>query len=114
MTKSRLWNKFKQDRAMFSNVAQKKEQNICVKLLRKTKKQFFNNLDVKYVTDNKQFWKTVEPCLTDKTLKGERITLIENGNVVSDKRELGKSLMSTFKYCTKLRYSKPSKYYPSP
>ena len=52
MTKSRLWNKFKQDRAMFSNVAYKKEQNICVKLLRKTKKYFFNNLDVKYVTDN--------------------------------------------------------------
>ena len=56
----------------------------------------------------------MKPCLTDKTLKGERITLIENGNVVSDKRELGKSLMSTFKYYTKLRYSKPSKYYPSP
>ena len=56
----------------------------------------------------------MKPCLTDKTLKGERVTLIENGNVVSDKRELGKSLMSTFKYCTKLRYSKPSKYYPSP
>ena len=96
MTNSRLWNKFKQDRAIFSNMAYKKKWNICVKLLRKTKKYFFNNLDVKYVTDNKQFWKTVKSCLTDKTLKGERITLIEDGNVVSDERELGKSLMNTF------------------
>ena len=96
MTNSRLWNKFKQDRAIFSNMAYKKEWSICVKLLRKTKKYFFNNLDVKYVTDNKQFWKTVKSCLTDKTLKGERITLIEDGNVVSDERELGKSLMNTF------------------
>ena len=30
------------------------------------------------VTDNKLFWKTVRPCVTDKTLKDERITLIEN------------------------------------
>ena len=96
MTNSRLWNKFKQDRAIFSNMTYKKEWNICVKLLRKTKKHFVNNLDVKYVADNKQFWKTVKSCLTDKTLKGERITLNEDGNVVSDERELGKSLMNTF------------------
>ena len=38
----------------------------------------------------------MKSCLTDKTLKGERITLIEDGNVVSDERELGKSLMNTF------------------
>ena len=56
----------------------------------KLKKDFFNNLDVKRVTDNKQFWKTVKPCLTDKTLKDERITLIENEKVISDERELVK------------------------
>ena len=33
------------------------------------------------ITDNKQFWKTVEPCITDKTWKRERITLIENEKV---------------------------------
>ena len=44
----------------------------------------------KRVTDNKQFWKTVKPYLTDKTLKDERITLNENEKIVSDKRELVK------------------------
>ena len=29
---------------------------------------------------------TVKPCVIDKTLKGERITLIENEKVVSDER----------------------------
>ena len=38
--------------------------------------------------NNKQFWKTVKPCLTEKTLKGERVTLIENEKVVSDEGEL--------------------------
>ena len=44
----------------------------------------------KRVTDNKQFWKTVKPYLTDKTFKDERITLTENEKTVSDKRELVK------------------------
>ena len=32
----------------------------------------------------------MKPCLTDKTLKDERITLIENEKVISDERELVK------------------------
>ena len=32
----------------------------------------------------------MKPCLTDKTLKDERITLIKNEKVVSDERELVK------------------------
>ena len=55
------------------------------------KKYFFNNLNVKCVTDSKQFWKTEKPCLTDKTLKDERIKLTEDEKVVSDERELVKS-----------------------
>ena len=64
-------------------------------LLQKTKKDF-NNLDVKRVTYNKQFWKTVKPCLTDKTLKDERKTLIENEKVVSDEKVLVKILNEYF------------------
>ena len=90
MTRSRLLNKFRQERTILSHVAYKKQRNICVKLLRKTEKDFFNNLDVDRVTDNKQFWKTVKPCLTDKTLKDKRITLIDNEKVVSDEKELVK------------------------
>ena len=88
MTRSKSLNKFRQERTILY-VAYKKQQNIYVKLLQKTKKIFFNNLDVKHVTD-KQFWKIVKPCLTDKTLKDERITLIENEKVLSDEWELVK------------------------
>ena len=63
MTRSKLLNKFRQERTISSHVAYKKQRNICVKLLRKTKKDFFNNLDVKRVANNEQFYKTVKPCL---------------------------------------------------
>ena len=53
MTRSRLLNKFRQERTISSYVAYKKQQNICVNPLQKTKKDFFNNLDFKRVTDNK-------------------------------------------------------------
>ena len=46
MTRSRLLNKFRQDRTISSHVAYKKQRNISVKLLHKTKKDFFNNLNV--------------------------------------------------------------------
>ena len=65
-----------------------KEINSCVKLLRKTKKEFYNNLNVKYITENKLFWKTVKASFTEKTLKDERITIVENNKVVSDESEL--------------------------
>ena len=57
------------------------DRNFCVKLLRKTKKGFYNNLNVKYINKNKLFWKTVKPSFTNKTLKDERITLVENMKV---------------------------------
>ena len=34
------------------------------------------------------FWKTVKPSFTDRTLKDERITLVENNKVVSDESKL--------------------------
>ena len=92
ITTSRLLSKFRQERTISSYVAYKKQRNICVKLLRKTIKYFFNNLDVKRAIDNKQFWKTVKPCLTDKVLKDERITLVKNEKAVSDEKRAGENL----------------------
>ena len=71
-----------------------------MKLLRKTKKEFYNNLDVKYITENKLFWKTAKPSFTDKTLEDEKITLVENNEVVSDESKLVEIF---WKYCLKPR-----------
>ena len=39
----------------------KQQRNYCVKLLRKTKMEYFQNMDVNKVNDNKMFQKTVKP-----------------------------------------------------
>ena len=58
-----------------------------MKLLTKTKKEFCNNLNIKYITENKLFWKTVKLSFTDETSKDKIITLVEN-KVVSDESKL--------------------------
>ena len=78
----RLLNEFRQDRAILSYVAYKKQQNICGKQLHKIKKDVFKYLDVKRLTDNKQFWKRLKQCLTYIRLPDKRIKLIENEKVV--------------------------------
>ena len=57
--------------------AYKRQRNICVKLLRKSKKDFYNSFNVKRITGNRKFWQTIKPNFTDKTLKDERITLVD-------------------------------------
>ena len=88
MNRSRLLNRYRKEKTEATKSAYKRQRIFCVKLLRKTKKEFYNNLSVKYITENKLFWKTVKPSFTDKTLKDGRITLVENNKVVSDESKL--------------------------
>ena len=64
-----------------------KDKNFYVKLLRKSKKNFYNNLNVNRVTDNRKFWQTIKSNCTDKTLKDERITLVEGDKVLTEEKD---------------------------
>ena len=41
--------------------AYKLQRNVCTKLLRKQKRDYFNDLDTKLISDNKMFWNVVKP-----------------------------------------------------
>ena len=41
-------------------------------------------LDLENVTDNKGFWKTVKPFLSDKVTTFPKISLAEKGEIISD------------------------------
>ena len=60
----------------------RKQRNFCVSLLRKEKKKFFENLPTKNIIDNKTFWKTVQPLLSDKCRLP--VTLVKENDVISD------------------------------
>ena len=61
MKRTQLQNIYLKLRAMQSKLAYTKQRNYCVTLIRKGKKEYYGNLDVKDITDNKKFWKNIKP-----------------------------------------------------
>ena len=59
MHRSRLKNVFKKSRTPKTWDSYKNQRNFCVNLLRKTKKEYFENINVKDINDNKKPWKTI-------------------------------------------------------
>ena len=96
MLRTKLRNKFLKDRTTKSKIKYVKQRNYCVSLLRKTKREYYANLDEKRVCDNKTFWKVVKPMLSNKTKSDEKITLIENDEIVKTDKETAKVLNNFF------------------
>ena len=64
MTRSRLRNKYLKDKTEENRLLYTQQRNKCVSLLKKTKINYYGNLNVKDITDNKKIWKTVKPFLS--------------------------------------------------
>ena len=73
MTQSRLGNKYLKEKSAGSKITYSKQRNYCVNLLRRTKKNYFANINISSITDNKKLWKTVEPLFSDKISHKETI-----------------------------------------
>ena len=86
MKRSRLRNKFLNTKSDIDRKAYNKQRNLCVSLIRREKKNFFNNISTRDITDNKTFWKTVKPLFTDKIQTKSKIELIEK-KFVSELRQ---------------------------
>ena len=52
--------------------------------MRKSKREYFGNHDEKKVCDNKKCWSIAEPLLSNKVVSNEKITLIENNNIIEN------------------------------
>ena len=50
MNPLRLLNRYRKEKTEATRFAYKRQKYVCVKLLRKTKKEFYDNLNVKYIT----------------------------------------------------------------
>ena len=101
MNRSRLLNKFKKDNSEQNKWVYKKQRNLCVKLRKKAKRTFYNTLDIKKISDNKTFWKTIKPNFTEKTIKDQKITLVENDSVISEDSELAEVFSKYFENVAK-------------
>ena len=102
LLRSKLKNEFNKERNHISWYNYKRQRNRCLSILRKTKKEFFNSLNIKQVSDNELFWKIVKPFFSEKGSNSSKITLVEENNVISDQEEIANIMKNYFINVTKL------------
>lgn len=73
------------------------QRDFFVNLLSKTKKRLFAKatLNVKDLSDNKGFWRTIKPYISNKSLSSKKKLLKEKGRHISDSKELTKLMNSS-------------------
>ena len=97
MTRSRLRNKFLKNPNEINKNNYNKHRNYCVNLLRREKKKYYNNIDLKRITDNKQFWKTIKPLFSEKHNICRKITLIDDDDeIISNDIEVAEIMNEFF------------------
>ena len=70
---SKLRQKFLKERTNDSKHLYNRQRNLCVSLLRKTKRDYFKQLNNKVISDNKKFWQTISPLFLEKVFCKETI-----------------------------------------
>ena len=86
MLRSKLRERFLKDRTEESRCKYKKQRNVCVYLIKKGKKDYYENIDVSNSTDSNKFWKTVRPIFGSKIKSRNSITLAEGTKLFRKKK----------------------------
>ena len=80
--RSKLRNKFLKDKTNEARTKYRKQRNISVHLLRRAKRNYYNDLDLSNVTDNGKFCKTIRPLFANKIKVKNKITLDEDSQSI--------------------------------
>ena len=88
MKRSQLKNTYNKNHNYENWYLYQKQRNFCVNLLRKTKRNYFKNVKIQDITDNKKFWKTIRPYFSDKGYNQTKITIVEKDSIITDEKKL--------------------------
>ena len=92
----KLRNTFLRNRSEENKESYDMQRNYCVSLLRKSKRDYYNNLNEKNICDNRKFWKVVKPLLSNKIVSNEKITLVEGKEIIKTNQANAKVLNNFF------------------
>ena len=80
--RSQLKNRYNKNH----NYLYKKQRSFCVSLLRNTKRNYFKNVKMQDITDNKKFWKTIPPYFSDKEYNQTKRTIVGKDSIITDEK----------------------------
>ena len=76
----------------------KKEKKYHSKLYKKERKAYFDKTNAKEVSDNKNFWKDIQPLFSENRKIRNKIALVdESENIISKEHLVSKELKSFLK-----------------
>ena len=101
MLRSQLKRKFNNNKSEESSKKYKQQRNYWVKLLCKTKMEYFQNMDVNKVNDNKIFCKTVKPRFSNKCKTANTIILTEGDMIIKNEKLIADTFNNYFAVITK-------------
>ena len=81
MRRSHLENVYYEKKLEKSFKAYKDQKNFCSRLYKKERKQFLNNFNLSFVTDNELFWKTIKTFFSNKGNHELQIKLVEKDGI---------------------------------
>ena len=96
MRRSTLKTKYLKTKTDENLKAFKKQKNFTNRLAKKERVKYFANLDLNKYTDNVKFWYTVKPMFSKSGTGHNKITLIENGEVIPDDQTNAESFNEFF------------------
>ena len=82
MVRTRLSNIFLKNRSEENKINYNKQRNLSLKLLTQSKREYYQNLSVENVCDNKKSWKVVKPFLSNKSISSEKIAPVEGTKIL--------------------------------
>ena len=112
MRRSRFKNNFNKQRSDENWDNYKKQRNFCVKLLRHTKEKYFSDVNVKSISENKKFWKTIKLFFSNKGLNTNNMMLVEDNEIVLEEEIIANILNDYFTNITTHLKLKPTKIDP--
>ena len=95
MVRMKLRNTFLRNRSEENKESYDMQRNYRVSLLRKSKRDQYNNLNEKNICDNRKFWKVVKPLLSNKIVSNEKITLVE-GKKINKTNQANAKMLNNF------------------
>ena len=111
MLRSKLKNSFNKDKSYENWSKYKRQRNVCVNLLTIKKRNFFKNFNEKKMSDNRTFWKEINPYFNDKGGMPSKITLVERDKIIHKDKEIAQTMNKYFVNITKTLRLKRSKEY---
>ena len=97
MRRSELETKYFKLKTNDTLKAYRKQKNYCSRLYNKERKQFFENLNLSFIVDNKNFWEVVKTLFKEKGSEvSDKVVLLEKDKILRDDSEVAKEFHSYF------------------